>query len=70
MVLSKLDKKVCSYTFWAVMNSIYSDYGMTLDKIPGIMPDIYGELALDWICDDDAVENKAAAYFSYVVAHD
>ena len=33
-------------------------------------PEVYGELARDWIEDDDAVKAKAAAYYEYVVAHD
>lgn len=62
-------KRICKYEFWAVMNSLYSDYGKTLAKI-NATPEIYGELARDWIEDDDAVKAKAAAYFRYVVAHD
>lgn len=62
-------KRICKYEFWAVMNSLYSDYGKTLSKV-NATPDIYGELARDWIEDDDAVKAKAAAYFRYVVAHD
>ena len=62
-------KRICKYEFWAVMNSLYSDYGKTLAKV-NATPEIYGELARDWIEDDDAVKAKAAAYFRYVVAHD
>ena len=53
----------------APINSLYSDYGKTLAKT-NVTPEIYGELARDWIEDDDAVKQKAAAYFKYVVAHD
>ena len=60
---------ICKYEFWAVMNSLYSDYGKTLAKT-NATPEIYGELARDWIEDYDAVKQKAAAYFKYVVAHD
>lgn len=62
-------KHICKYEFWAVMNSLYSDYGKTLAKV-NATPEVYGELARDWIEDDDAVKAKAAAYYEYVVAHD
>ena len=61
-------KHICKYEFWAVMNSLYSDYGKTLAKT-NATPEIYGELARDWIEDDDAVKAKASAYYRYVVAH-
>ena len=62
-------KHICKYEFWAVMNSLYSDYGKTLAKV-NATPEVYGELARDWIEDDDAVKAKAAAYYEYAVAHD
>lgn len=62
-------KHICKYEFWAVMNSLYSDYGKTLAKV-SVTPEVYGELARDWIEDDDAVKAKASAYYRYVVAHD
>ena len=62
-------KHIYKYEFWAVMNSLYSDYGKTLAKV-NATPEVYGELARDWIEDDDAVKAKAAAYYEYVVAHD
>jgi hypothetical protein len=62
-------KHICKYEFWAIMNSLYSDYGKTLAKT-NATPEIYGELARDWIEDDDAVKAKASAYYRYVVAHD
>jgi hypothetical protein len=62
-------QKICKYKFWAVMNSLYSDYGKSLSKT-NITPEIYGELTRDWIEDADAVKDKAAAYYTYVVDHD
>lgn len=62
-------KHIYKYEFWAVMNSLYSDYGKTLAKV-NATPEVYGELARDWIEDDDAVKAKAATYYEYVVAHD
>lgn len=62
-------QRICKYKFWAVMNSLYSDYSKSLSKT-NITPEIYGELTRDWIEDADAVKNKAAAYYTYVVDHD
>lgn len=61
-------QRICKYKFWAVMNSLYSDYGKSLGKT-NITPEIYGELTKDWIEDEDAVTEKAAAYYTYVVEH-
>lgn len=69
-VLTRLGKSIDPIIFWAVMNSIYSDYSSTLTKYGITKPEAYGELAADWICDDDAVKDKAAAYYTYVVAHE
>lgn len=69
-VLKSLGKDIDPDIFWAVMNSIYSDYGSTFAKYGIVAPEIYGEIAVDWICDDDAVNNKAAMYYKYVVAHE
>nr|DAE23863.1 MAG TPA: hypothetical protein [Siphoviridae sp. ct9lR64] len=69
-VLKTLGKNIDPCMFWAVMNSIYSDYGSTLTKHGVVTPEAYGELAIDWICDDDAVKDKAAMYYKYIVAHD
>lgn len=33
-------------------------------------PEIYGELTKDWIEDEDAVTEKATAYYTHVVDHD
>jgi len=62
-------KHICKHEFWAIMNSLYSDYGKTLTKA-NVTPEVYGELARDWIEDDDAVKAKGSAYYRYVVAHD
>lgn len=70
MVLKNLGKNIDPCMFWAVMNSIYSDYGATLTKYGVTMPEAYGELAVNWICDDDAVKDKAVMYYKYVVEHD
>lgn len=55
--------------FFAVLNSIYSDYCEALKKNNASTLDTYVCLAKAWIKDDDAVPDKAAAYFTYVVEH-
>lgn len=70
IVLNGLGKDIDPNVFWAVMNSLYSDYGATLSKYGITKPETYGELASDWICDDDAVKDKAAMYYKYIVSHE
>lgn len=53
--------------FWAVMNSLYSDYCDALRESAASTPEIYVRLAKAWIKDQDAVPNKLAAYYTYVV---
>lgn len=53
--------------FWAVMNSLYSDYCKVAKKFGVDRPDFYMELAKAWLNDEDAVDDKAAAYFEYIV---
>lgn len=56
--------------FFAVLNSVYSDY-CTVAKKHGIgnKIDFYVDLAKAWLEDADAVEDKAARYFEYIVKH-
>lgn len=56
-------------TFWVVMNSIYSDYCEALKKNNASTLEIYACLAKAWLNDTDAVQEKAAAYYTYVVEH-
>ena len=70
IVLNGLNKDIDPNVFWAVMNSLYSDYGATLSKYGITKPETYGELAVDWICDDDAVDDKAAMYYKHIVSHE
>lgn len=55
--------------FFAVMNAMYSDYCKVLKKFGIDRPEVYAELAKAWIDDKDAVPNKAAAYYEYIVKH-
>lgn len=55
--------------WWAVMNSLYSDYCEALRESGASTPEVYVRLAKAWINDRDAVTDKAAAYYTYVVKH-
>lgn len=55
--------------FWAVINSLYSDYCEALRESSASTPEVYVRLAKAWIRDKDAVPDKAAAYYTYVVEH-
>lgn len=54
----------------AVMCSIYSDYAEVAKKY-GLSgnAEFFADMAHAWLDDKDAVENKAAAYYCYVVMH-
>jgi hypothetical protein len=56
--------------FWAVMNALYSDYCKVAKKHNVSTVDFYADMAKAWLEDKDAVEDKAAAYYEYVVKHD
>lgn len=53
--------------FWAIMNAVYSDYCKVAKKHNVNTVDFYADMAKAWLHDSDAVPNKAAAYFAYVV---
>ena len=55
--------------FWVVINSLYSDYDQALKKNNASTLELYACLAKAWIEDQDAVPNKLAAYYTYVVKH-
>ena len=55
--------------FWAVMNSLYSDYGYTLAKHNVDHPEVWAEMAHDWLADPDAGDGKAGRYWRDVVMH-
>lgn len=56
--------------FYAVMNAMYSDYTPVAKEFGVHRPEFYAAMAKMWICDIDAVDNKAAAYYRHVVKHD
>lgn len=56
-------------TFYAVLNSIYSNYCEALRKNKASEMSVYIDLAKAWIEDRDAVKNKASVYYSCVIKH-
>lgn len=55
--------------FFAILNSVYSDYYTVAKKHNVHNIDFYIDIAKAWIDDKDAVPDKAAAYYEYVVKH-
>ena len=53
--------------FWAVINSLHSDYGEVMEKYNADSPEIYGALAKAWLEDEDAVANKVVEYLECIV---
>ena len=53
--------------FYAVMNALHSDYHKVLAKYGITDPQVYADLACAWINDEDAVENKSAVYYRFIV---
>lgn len=53
--------------FFAVMNALYADYYDVAKKFNVATPEFFGELTKAWLHDKDAVENKAAMYYEYIV---
>ena len=56
--------------FFAAINAVYSDYVKVAKKHGvGVNMDYYVDMALAWLDDKDAVQDKAAAYYRYIVKH-
>ncbi len=53
--------------FYAIMNAMYSDYCAVAKKFGFDRPEVYAHLAKAFLDDEDAVEDKAAIYFHYIV---
>lgn len=56
--------------FYAVMNAMYSDYAEVAKAFGVHRPEFYAAMAEAWIRDEDAVKNKAAAYYKHIVEHE
>ena len=52
--------------FWVVINTLYSNYDQALKKNNASTLELYACLAKAWIEDQDAVPDKASAYYTYV----
>lgn len=52
---------------FVILNAMYSDYCAVLKKYGMNKMDVYVDLACAWLNDADAVPNKAAAYYQYIV---
>ena len=59
------DHKPCE--FYAVMNMLASDYGKTMAKYNADRPEIWADLAHDWIDDKDVPDNKVGKYWRDIV---
>jgi hypothetical protein len=55
--------------FYAVMNALASDYGKTMEKYGVDRPDVWAELAHDWLNDADAEDGKVGRYWRDIVRH-
>lgn len=53
--------------FYAVINALYSDFGKVMKAYGMEGIDLYAKLAKAWIHDKDAVENKSAVYYRFIV---
>lgn len=53
--------------YYAAINAVCSDFGHVLDQYKMGTPEVYAKMAKAWIDDPDAVKNKAAMYYRYIV---
>ena len=56
-------------TFYAVTNSLFSDFDPVLRKFNVSSPEFYAMMAKSWIEDKDAVSDKTTAYWENIVRH-
>lgn len=55
--------------FWAILNSLYSDFCGVFKKHGVNNMEFYADLTAAWLNDKDAVQDKAGAYYTCVVKH-
>lgn len=62
-------KEFTPIEFWVAMNMQYSDLCMTMEKNGMDKPEVYAEIAKDWLLDDDTLKGgkKLSAYYHSVV---
>lgn len=56
-------------SFYAAMNAMATDYMHVAKEFHVHRPEFYAALAKAFICDEDAVENKAKMYYEHIVEH-
>lgn len=61
------DDEQCLIEFYAIMNARYMDDGMVLKRFGVTDPMAFAYLAKAWLEDADAVDDKAAKYYKYIV---
>ena len=67
-IMQRVDAMDCNpIEFWAILNSIHSDYGEVLEKYNIALPEVYGALTKAWLKDEDAVSNKVIEYLECIV---
>lgn len=57
------------WAFYAMINAMYSDYYEVAKKYNVATPEFFADMAKAFIDDKDAVENKTAKYYEYIVEH-
>lgn len=55
--------------FWVAANAVYSDYFGVAKEMDVNNIDFYAKMARAWLHDDDAMPDKAARYYDYIVKH-
>ena len=55
--------------FYAALNAVYSDFYTVAKKYGVSNIEFFADLAKAWLDDKDAVPDKLAAYYQYVVKH-
>lgn len=53
--------------FYCMINAMYSDYAKVAEKFDVETPEFFACMAKAWIDDPDAVKNKTALYYHYLV---
>ena len=56
--------------FYAIMNSLASDYGNTMARYGADRPEVWAALAHDWLEDKDAEPDKVGRYWRDIVKRD
>lgn len=55
------------YEFWVAMNVLFSDYGRTMAKYNADKPEVWADLAHDFLEDEDAAAGKIGRYYRDIV---